>query len=337
MHLFASNRVVPSGTGRLAVVLAGIAVGLAAAPAAEADSYGDFCPPNSGTMSLAPGNAGMCIHGVGSHAVTVVHGWRENNGSAEHCVGVHSSYSATASHVIGYSCGIGSSPDGHRVTDYVASGRTGYPIHKSNATVTLSGFKGGFSFVTGTLLASARSTVSFKAKRAAAAVPAGVREEFGVFRRPRASSDGLGRAQQGPALDEIYVDQTRAVKRGSAVPGVSKLADDSRVWVAAGTDDRVCLLTMAATSDGPASQCLTEDLIAAGKQLLTTEWSDTDVAAAGMVPDGVSTVLLLLKDGRVLTLPVRDNVYRARLDSGVRSVTFTAADGSTVTHTADAT
>jgi hypothetical protein len=121
------------------------------------------------------------------------------------------------------------------------------------------------------------------------------------------------------------------------VRNASATRDDSKIWVAGGGNERVCLLRVEAGQDGPASQCLPPDWVAEGKQILTTEFSDDDIAVAGVLPDDVSAALLVLKDGRTLTVPVVGNVYRARVDSGVRSVSFTASDGKPVTYMLDGT
>lgn len=316
------------------IILLAIGATLLAAHPAGADSGGKFCPPTGDSMSMAPGNDGMCIHGR-KHNITYVSGYRYNNQNAVHCVGANQYRSPTSSHVISYSCGIGSSPNGWRHTDYIANGRYGYPIHKNDASITLSGFWGRFSFVTGTIAADSDASSPFRVQRAQAPVVQSLRGRFGVLRRARTPGDHLGSAAQGPALSEIYVDQTRSVPLGAAGRAVGTPADTSKVWVTAGPHDQICLLTMAPDSDGPASQCLSAAKTEAGMQLMTRETASNDVDLAGVVPDGVSTVHVVLGDGRIVGLPVNENVYRAHLDAQVRSVTFDGPDGP-VTFVAEA-
>jgi hypothetical protein len=307
------------------------------APAdARADDWGYHCPSTGGaTMSIAPGAAGKCVHGK-RHAITYVKVWRLNNQSAVHCAGADETHTNDV-HVIQYSCGVGSSPNGYRHTDYIANGRYGYPIHKNNATVTLSGFYSRFSFLAGTLAATGSVPLRrFVATRAAGPIAAPLRNAFGVFRRPRTARDELGGALQGPAVEEFYADQTRLVppQRSKAATNESHV-DDSSVWVAAGPQNRVCLLTMSVGSDGPGSQCLSVADTNAGRQVVLTEYAADDTAIAGVVPDGVTSVLLVLKDGSVVDVPVVDNVYRGRFAGSVRTVTFSSAAGAATTFVVD--
>jgi hypothetical protein len=49
---------------------------------------------------------------------------------------------------------------------------------------------------------------------------------------------------------------------------------------------------------------------------------------AGLVPDGVATVLVRLHDGAVQRLAVRENVYMSALPGPVEAVTFAGPHGA---------
>jgi hypothetical protein len=123
------------------------AVLLLPAGRASADSNGYFCPPDgTSTISIAPGTAGTCVHGI-HHALSQVLVYRLNNTIVVHCAGANSTTSPSSSHVISYVCGIGTSPNGFLATVYDNTPpQCGYPAHKNDGSQTWSGFYGAFNY-----------------------------------------------------------------------------------------------------------------------------------------------------------------------------------------------
>lgn len=297
---------------------------------ASADVGQNYCPRSGGTQSIDPGTAGTCVYKGENypHAVTIVNAYRLNNQNAVHCAGANQYMTPGSSHVISYQCGVGdTNHNGIIRTGYYAPGTYGYPIHKNDASITLSNFYGSFSYANGTRAAhlAAERPRPLRSRGTASKT---LRRTFGVFAQRRHRYDRLGEASVGPAIRSTYANQTHLI------PGPAQAADasgdggdDATVWVAPGPGDRPCLLQKDAAAAGPAAECVDQSEAEAGKLVMTEEAAADDINVAGVVPDGVDRVHLLLLDGTVVDADVTDNVYRGHLGAGLASLTFDGPDG----------
>lgn len=129
---------------------------------------------------------------------------------------------------------------------------------------------------------------------AVASVDARLREAFLIFR-----SDRLKVADTARTNDQNPFGQNTALSR--AVP-VARGA----VYVIPG-DDAVCL----GDNINWGHTCVDTETAIGGDLFLITlgDPKTPSTSVSGLVPDGVSKVSVALQDGRVITVPVRDNVY----------------------------
>jgi hypothetical protein len=166
----------------------------------------------------------------------------------------------------------------------------------------------------------------------ATSVPAAAASSFSVLGSSVTSSDALPSAYVASHQNSALVGELGAnLKLAHLVPGVT----DGAVWVVP-TDSGVCLI-VSQYNNGQitGAGCTTEKAAANGKIVFQAGGSTQSSAGefiAGLVPNGVSSVSLVLANGETTSLPVHDNVYTAHVTSGTPStVTFAAAGGSTDT------
>lgn len=183
--------------------------------------------------------------------------------------------------------------------------------------------------------ASQRGTVPTRTVRQA-------QTEFAVFRgsaktRPASSSSSTpGKATPGTSADGnlfalfpsslTIVDPENA--RRLAVP-------DRDVWVAPGDRNgtpQICMQMRSTLDSAVVGTC---GSLAGARQrgifLSTRPAPDSPNAArheyAGLLPDGVTTVTFLLRDGTTREEPVHDNAVAVASETGIRGVRFVGADG----------
>jgi hypothetical protein len=129
-----------------------------------------------------------------------------------------------------------------------------------------------------------------------------------------------------PGIDRGAAHEVRlAPKDALAAAGAAPVRE--LAWIAPRYDGTQCILGMSPGADGPGEVCGSVDQAADGYLLTTTSWSDRDVEIVGLVPDGVETVAVSLRDGSRSELPVVANVYAGRFDQQTDAVTFTDASG----------
>jgi hypothetical protein len=308
-----------------AVLALSLLVVLSSAAESRADSYSYFCPGTSSTMTIGAGDT--CVHG-NNHYVTQVNTYRLNNTAYSHCSGGNATTSPSSTHVIGYVCDYGTGANGFVYAGYYSGGIYAYPASKNREGVSGSGFFGSFNYVTGTR----RRSVSRSAQQVThrpAKVARATSRKLGVFRRAAVRRDDVGGLAQGAMVPLFFADQTRAIPAGrTPLTGAALHPDDGKIFVAAGPESSVCLLLIPDGADGPAGQCGKADSLGSGRSVVTINYSDRDVALAGLVPDGVDHVSVTLVDGSVVELAVVDNVYRGRFGVPTKSVSFKGPDGA---------
>ena len=97
----------------------------------------------------------------------------------------------------------------------------------------------------------------------------------------------------------------------------------AEAWVVPGAGT-VCLIT-----DPGGATCQGEPTVLEGHMYLVGASAETPAyeSVAGLVPNGVSRVSLVLEDGALAQLPVHENVYMASVKGRVSSIRFTGANG----------
>lgn len=160
---------------------------------------------------------------------------------------------------------------------------------------------------------------------AASPVPAAQSAVLGVLRRPQTDADRGPEAQAMLRLlspdetDGVRLDDIRLVYRGASGSAVllpvKRLGDPAHPESV--TRDALCLHETRTGADGAGGHCGTEAEVPYGGFRTVT---------SGLVPDGVASVRVTLKDdaGTVLTAPVHDNYYRLPIDLGATTPTTPA-------------
>ena len=161
-------------------------------------------------------------------------------------------------------------------------------------------------------------------------------QAFAAFRREPTAADAL---PSGSVED--FAD-TYAVKEAGANLALARRAKTAAgaVWAVPG-NGQVCLVTNAdsvpdgaKTLDASADGCAPDGDAAAGRLVLSTTYNGRTPAhefVAGLVPDDVDAVTVVLSDGLEQRVPVHDDVYTfASEGTAVRSVEFSTADGAAV-------
>jgi hypothetical protein len=165
------------------------------------------------------------------------------------------------------------------------------------------------------------------------AAPASVAPQIsagvGAFRRAATPADVPTAVQQGkltaPVLNEAAADFELARRV------VSTSRDD--VWLVPGTD-AVCVSSLRDGAGGSGG-CASLDQIGRGYVVTTNGgaggapgFRPHEVFVVGVVPDGVASVTLNMKDADARTLAVNDNTFSADVFGDTDSISFVAPDGA---------
>jgi hypothetical protein len=169
--------------------------------------------------------------------------------------------------------------------------------------------------------------------------PAAPAAEAAAARAAFAERFALLRGRETVTLASVVIDDpgidrraARAVRFASEETLAASGAATPRelAWIAPRHDGTECILGMSPGADGPGEVCGSAEQAVAGYLLTTTSWSDRDVEIVGLVPDGVATVVVQLRDGSGSELPVVGNVYAGRFEQHTDAVAF--SDGSGERH-----
>jgi hypothetical protein len=162
-------------------------------------------------------------------------------------------------------------------------------------------------------------------------------QRFGVLGSAQHPGDSLP-ADRTVNAPPFYADQVHHVTPTAPLDGPGRTAPGD-VYIAGGSDDRVCLVVLPVLEPGPsgptgpAGECHGLAMATKGMTFLTMERDGgAEVDVFGIVPDGVATVNLTLADGRRSTLPVHDNVYSVEVVGTPRSIGFTGSAGPVDVH-----
>jgi hypothetical protein len=156
-------------------------------------------------------------------------------------------------------------------------------------------------------------------------VAAAVSSRFAVFKRAQAAEDQMGARDQGALATHFYADQTHLAKRLAPISGVGAPVAD-RVYVAAGVGDNVCVMYLTPDAEGPGGQCVSPDVAASGRSVLTVEHG-AGAEVFGLVADGVKSVVVTLASGATVEAPVTDNVYSVLVPTPSATVTLDSPSG----------
>lgn len=138
-------------------------------------------------------------------------------------------------------------------------------------------------------------------------------QSFGLFRTDELQVEDPGRETgPNPFAQNTSLSRAVSVERGGSV------------YVIPG-DDAVCL----GDQINYGHTCVSVDKAIAGKLLLVTiaDPRTPGTTVSGLAPDGVDHATIRLTTGKVLSVPVRDNVYDVALDEGAGEVVEVAWTG----------
>jgi len=153
-----------------------------------------------------------------------------------------------------------------------------------------------------------------------AEVPADQAEQVRQLERPRTSDDAMPHSwneelAEGPEADEHYGANPDLSRR--TAPGVWVMPADGHVCMANSTPGEGDLgFSCATPADVERGLLAPADLDENGNGVVT-----------GVVPDGVTEVTVVDKDGSTRAVAVERNTYRAAIDANTKEVEFTDADG----------
>jgi hypothetical protein len=155
-----------------------------------------------------------------------------------------------------------------------------------------------------------------------AKVPDAVVSHFSAFGQTRSSSDSLGSASRGIYDTGVVPEEGLAIDKSQR----AHAPRGRKAWIAP-TNDGLCLLVLPEGAVGVGGTCSSATSAVEGNALVTVAASANDVEVYGVVPDGVSSVDLILQDGSSRTLPVSDNTYSATADQPSVAVEFDGPHG----------
>jgi hypothetical protein len=143
---------------------------------------------------------------------------------------------------------------------------------------------------------------------------------FAILRRPRTASDEV------PRTVTTYLSGASGANRGLAhhVAGPA----GTSAWVVPGRGS-MCILASWARGEQSGARCSENATAVSGRLDLTLTSVSTAGAQllAGLVPDGVSQVVVHLRSGAEQQAPVSENVYISVLHSAWQAITFTGPHG----------
>jgi hypothetical protein len=151
-------------------------------------------------------------------------------------------------------------------------------------------------------------------------VPPEQAEQLRPLRSDRTADDALptevrAELSDGPAADEHW----------GANPSLSRHTAPG-VWIVPG-DGYVCLANSTPGENAVGFGCATPADVERGLLAPSDVDENGNGLLTGVLPDGVSEVRLVDKDGSTRTVPVDRNTYRAAIDANLRELRFTDADG----------
>ncbi len=157
--------------------------------------------------------------------------------------------------------------------------------------------------------------------------PASQLARYGVLRRAQTPADRdalrILTAQMSPEdIADLREDYVRGVGPDLILYSLPYAIGTTGIMTGASRDNPLCLYVVPSGLD-----CWTADQLAAGESFAT------GTRRVGLVPDGVTSVTVLLDDGRNYSARVHDNVYELDVPMpqgvtpGVRGVTWRDKDG----------
>jgi hypothetical protein len=167
--------------------------------------------------------------------------------------------------------------------------------------------------------------------------PAAPAAEVVAGRSAFAARFSLLRERETVALASVVIDDPGIARTAAhtvrfaskdALASAGAAPPREQAWIAPRYDGTECILGMSPGADGPGEVCGSATQAADGYLLTTTAWDDHDVEIVGLVPDGVETVVVSLRDSSRSELPVVANAYAGRFDQNTDAIAFTDAGGA---------
>jgi hypothetical protein len=155
------------------------------------------------------------------------------------------------------------------------------------------------------------------------AMPPGLRDYFGVFRRHATARDGVadaaGRYSENGAQNPFGI--TTGLSRRMPSSG-------SFSWWVAPSSGGVCLLPLPDDAVAVGASCSSSAAAEAGEAIATTTYAVDDVYLYGLMPDGVGAVTVDYADGTNASVPVSGNGFFLHARKPTKSVRFAGPDGA---------
>ena len=145
-------------------------------------------------------------------------------------------------------------------------------------------------------------------------------EQLRQLERPRNSDDAM------PAeWRESLTEGENADDRWGANPSLARRTAPG-TWIVPG-DGHVCVANTTPGEGALGFGCATTEDVERGLLAPADIDKDGNGVLTGVLPDGVSEVTLVNKDGATRDVPVERNTYRAAIDANLEEVRFTDAKG----------
>jgi hypothetical protein len=151
-------------------------------------------------------------------------------------------------------------------------------------------------------------------------VPADQAAEVRQLERPQTSDDAMPSAYEDELTDEANADE-----HYGANPDLSRRTAPG-VWVMPG-DGHVCMANTTPQEGDLGLSCATPRDVKRGLLAPADIDANGNGIVTGVVPDGVTEVKVVDKNGDSRTVAVERNTYRAAIDADTKEVQFTDADG----------
>src|SRR3954470_2502224 len=153
-----------------------------------------------------------------------------------------------------------------------------------------------------------------------AAVPEEQADQINQLERPRTSDDAMPSEWRedltaGPEGDEHF----------GANPSLARRTGPS-TWIVPG-DGYVCVANSTPGEGALGFGCATPDDVEKGLLAPSDVDANGNGVLTGVLPDGVSEVTLVDKDGSTRSAEVERNTYRAAIDANLKEVRFTDPNG----------
>jgi len=161
---------------------------------------------------------------------------------------------------------------------------------------------------------------------------AAVAERFARLREPVTAKDEIPAGPKAAAggVDLVVAFPSASAGFNPALAHRSAPNPKSRIWVAPGAGDSVCMVNAPIVSGDvtPVVFCRSLADTLAGKQVRVTGRAPK-VEISGIVPDGVEQVVVRLADGSTAVAPVVDNAYDVIVEKPTASISFTDGQATT--------